>query len=70
MSFDQLGNKDGVLEVGNANVDDDDTDTLTSMRARLTAIDATLYSSANLDKMSYNDMLYAIRMNDRSSGVG
>ena len=35
-----------------------------SMRDRLTAISATTYSSAELDKMTYNDLVYALRVND------
>lgn len=35
-----------------------------SLDARLTAIDATLYSQANLDKMTQNDKVYALRVND------
>jgi hypothetical protein len=38
--------------------------TVGQLRARLTAINATTYSSAELDKMTVNDMLYAIRVND------
>jgi hypothetical protein len=40
-----------------------------SMRARLTAISATTYSAAELDKMSYNDMVYAIRANDYPGSI-
>jgi hypothetical protein len=35
---------------------------VTNLRAALTAVSATAYSSANLDKMSYNDMIYAYRL--------
>jgi hypothetical protein len=44
--------------------DDDDLDSLASMRARLTAIDGTLFSSTKLNSMTYNDMMYAIRVYD------
>lgn len=37
---------------------------IAQMRARLTAISATTYSSAELDKMTYNDLVYALRVND------
>lgn len=36
----------------------------TSIDARLTAISATIYSQANLDKMTANDKVYALRLND------
>lgn len=42
---------------------------ITAMRARLTAISATTYSSANLDTMSVNDMVYALRVNDDASSI-
>jgi hypothetical protein len=35
-----------------------------AMRERLTAISGTTYSSAELDKMTYNDLVYALRVND------
>ena len=42
---------------------------VTAMRARLTAINAGLYTSAYLDNMLVNDMLYAIRLNDEAAGI-
>jgi hypothetical protein len=38
--------------------------TIQYMRERLQAINATTYSNAELDKMTYNDLVYAIRVND------
>ena len=35
-----------------------------SLDERLNALDGTLYSQANLDKMTVNDKIYAIRLND------
>lgn len=43
---------------------DSDMSSIAAMRTRLTAIDGTLYASAYLDKMSYNDMKYALRQHD------
>lgn len=40
-----------------------------AMRARLTAISGTTYSSANLDIMSVNDMIYALRVNDDATSI-
>lgn len=40
-----------------------------TMRTRLTAVDATAYSAANLDKMTVNDMLYALRKSDDNASV-
>ena len=41
---------------------------ITARKARLTAISA-LYTADRLDKMTANDMLYAIRLNDDAAGV-
>lgn len=40
---------------------------ITSMDARLTAISATTYSQANLDRMTFNDKVYALRLIDDTS---
>lgn len=40
-----------------------------SLRARLTAISASTYSTANLNLMTINDMVYALRMNDDAAGI-
>jgi hypothetical protein len=45
------------------------TKDVTSMRARLAAINGAYYTSAMLDKMTTNDMLYAIRLNDEAGSV-
>lgn len=42
---------------------------IAAMRARLTAISAATYPAATLDKMTWNDMLYAIRINDEAAGL-
>jgi hypothetical protein len=40
-----------------------------ALRTRLLAVSATAYSTANLDKMTKNDMIYALRLADESAGV-
>jgi len=40
-----------------------------AMRTRLTAVSAVAYSSSNLDKMTRNDMVHALRLADESAGV-
>lgn len=50
-------------------LDLDNTDTVDAMRARLAAINATTYSADQLDKMTYNDMVYAIRVNDAPGSI-
>lgn len=37
---------------------------ITALKARLTAISGTAYSAANLNRMTVNDMVYALRLND------
>lgn len=43
---------------------DADMLSIPAMRARLTAINGTLYTSAYLDRLSFNDMMYALRVHD------
>jgi hypothetical protein len=41
---------------------------VSALRARLTALDAFTYSAANLDILSVNDMVYAVRsIDDRTT---
>lgn len=40
-----------------------------AMRARLTAINPTSYTSARLDSMTVNDLIYAIRLNDEPTSI-
>lgn len=41
---------------------------ITALKARLTAINAAIYTAAYLNTMNTNDMVYAIRMNDDPLG--
>lgn len=52
-----------------AGLDMDNTDTIASMKTRLAAISGTTYTAAVLNTMTYNDMVYAIRLNDFASTV-
>lgn len=78
----QVGNTLGVAAVGGtggkninggdnvqAGLDLDNADTIAAMRARLTAINATTYSSTQLNRMTYNDMVYALRVNDAAGSI-
>jgi len=49
--------------------EDADALSVASMRARLTSIDATAYSAANLNAMTYNDLVYALRVHDAPSTI-
>jgi hypothetical protein len=46
-----------------------EADTIFKLRTRLTAISATTYSAAELNKMTYNDMVYALRVNDAAGSI-
>lgn len=40
-----------------------------ALRTRLAAVNGSLYTSAMLDRMTKNDMVYALRLADDSAGV-
>ncbi len=42
---------------------------VTALRTRLAAISGTTYTSAVLDQMTVNDMVFAVRMNDDKTTV-
>lgn len=42
---------------------------ITAIRARLTAINGTLYTATELDRMTVNDMVFALRMNDDKATI-
>jgi hypothetical protein len=42
---------------------------ISALRTRLAAINGALYTSAMLDIMSVNDMVYALRMNDDKTTI-
>jgi len=44
-------------------------DNVNSLKARLTAINATSYTPARLATMSKNDMVYAVRLADDAAGI-
>jgi hypothetical protein len=61
-------NLNGGLGVGSG-FDNFNFGSIDAMRARLTAISATTYSATELDKMTMNDMIYAIRVNDQLGSI-
>lgn len=85
MADQQVGNQHGlpVVEEGDADsrsnlsgTDDPqagfvdaDLASISAMRARLTAIDGSYYDADKLNQMTYNDMVYAIRVNDHPSTI-
>lgn len=42
---------------------------ISALRTRLTAIDGTFYDADMLNSMSYNDMVYAVRVNDAAATI-
>lgn len=69
MADKQIGNVMGITDAQDNNFDDDDMDTITAMRSRLQTISATTYSDAELNKMTYNDLVYALRVNDAPTSI-
>jgi hypothetical protein len=48
---------------------DTDLNSVTAARSRLATIDAGFYTAARLNTMTYNDMVYAIRLADNPTTV-
>ena len=79
MANTQVGNNLGIPANAGKNInggDDANTGwtnaniiTGAALRARLTAISAASYSSTRLDAMTYNDMVYAVRVHDDLASV-
>jgi hypothetical protein len=61
ISGDNTSQQDGYV--------DTDLSDISAMRTRLAAINGALYTAAYLDKMTKNDMVYAIRLNDNPSTI-
>lgn len=80
MADTQLGNEVGVAARGTTNINggadartgftltNAQAQTITQLRTRLTAISAS-YTAARLDTMSYNDMVYAVRLADQPTSI-
>lgn len=49
--------------------EDADYVSVTALRTRLAAIDGTYYTAARMNTMTYNDMVYAVRLNDSASTI-
>lgn len=68
-NFDVRGNQIGFLDkrktkdqATNGQAEIANMQDVATMRARLAVLNSTLYTSATLDKMTINDMVYAIRL--------
>lgn len=66
-------NKSNLNGGGNNGESLEHTDTdyvsITALKARLTTLDAGFYTTARLNTMTYNDMIYAVRLADAPSTV-
>lgn len=49
--------------------DDTDYASITALRSRLQTIDSGFYTDSKLNTMTYNDMVYAVRVNDSVSTI-
>lgn len=49
--------------------DDVDYGSVSALRTRLAAIDATFYTAARLNTMTYNDCVYAVRLADAANTI-
>ena len=74
----QIGNLHGVTDrqesaaaqiANQSGYADANQNTIAAMRARLAVINAGLYTAAYLNTMTYNDMMYAIRLADAPTSV-
>lgn len=75
----QIGNQHGFAARGGhqqnggsdatTSFEDDDLDNIAAMRSRLNTISSATYTSARLDQMSFNDMVYAIRLADNPTSM-
>ena len=81
----QVGNISGVTAVHKGDADsptnisgtadpqagwnNEDLDSISAMRTRLAVISPGLYTAAYLNKMTYNDMVYAIRLADDPTSI-
>jgi hypothetical protein len=62
-------NMNGGTGAPDAALDVDNTDNIAAMKTRLAAISGTTYTAAVLNTMTYNDMEYAIRLNDNPTTI-
>lgn len=77
----QIGNELGVAAKGGNNLNggtavdaglfltNSAAQTIASLKARLTAFNATSYTPARLAAMSYNDLVYAVRVSDQPTSI-
>lgn len=62
-------NINGTTGGQDAGLDMDNADTIATMDSRLNTIDSGFYTTAKLAGLTYNDKLYAIRLNDYANTI-
>lgn len=62
-------NLNGSTSVPATGFDDDDSDTITSLKSRLNTIDSGFYTTARMHTMTFNDLVYAVRVADNSGTI-
>lgn len=60
---------DGYVNGSQTGFYDTDLNSIASMRGRLAEIDAGYYTDEKLNQMTYNDLVYAIRVNDHPATI-
>lgn len=62
-------NLNGGTGAPDAALDLDNNDNIAAMKTRLAAVDAGFYTAARLNTMTYNDLVYAVRVADASTTI-
>ena len=79
MAQTQIGNVHGVVAIAGKNINGGDDAsagfndanmlTISAMRSRLATIDGAYYTATQLNKMTVNDMIYALRVHDNPTTI-
>lgn len=85
MANQRIGNSAGVAALNNSNGTqrsnlngsglpdgehwDSDYSSIAALRARLSSLDATFYTLQRLNTMTYNDLVYAVRVLDNPTTI-
>ena len=62
-------NMNGGVGAPDLALDLDNMDNIAAMKTRLAAVDAGFYTAARLNTLSYNDMMYAVRIADANNTI-
>lgn len=62
-------NLTGGVGAPDLGLDNDNMDNIAAMKTRLGVVDGTFYTAARLNTMTYNDLVYAVRMADNPTTI-